>query len=171
MTASVTKVNTVKRLISALLVLLLLAGMIIPVLGSVGTDAYVNDDEVNVRTGPGTGYSSVYFNGSDAIQLNKGQYVRVIAVQRGSDGYDWYQIVFVYKGYTKVGYMRSDFVTYIGDDRAYCKYLTSRAFPRATSPISGPCTPPAGASGPLYPTRQGWTGPSPWKTSPPWAGR
>ena len=134
MTASVTKVNTVKRLISALLVLLLLAGMIIPVLGSVGTDAYVNDDEVNVRTGPGTGYSSVYFNGSDAIQLNKGQYVRVIAVQRGSDGYDWYQIVFVYKGYTKVGYMRSDFVTYIGDDRAYCKYLDEQGFPKSYQP-------------------------------------
>ena len=117
MTASVTKVNTVKRLISALLVLLLLAGMIIPVLGSVGTDAYVNDDEINVRTGPGTGYGTVLFNGSKSIRLYRGQYVRVIAVQRGSDGYDWYQIVFVYKGYTKVGYMRSDFITYIGDDR------------------------------------------------------
>ena len=129
-----TKVNTVKRLISALLVLLLLAGMIIPVLGSVGTDAYVNDDEVNVRTGPGTGYGTVLFNGSKSIRLYRGQYVRVIAVQRGSDGYDWYQIVFVYKGYTKVGYMRSDFVTYIGDDRAYCKYLDEQGFPKSYQP-------------------------------------
>ena len=48
---------------------------------------------------------------------------------------------------------------------------TSRAFPRATSPISGPCTPPAGASGPLWPTRPAWTGRRPWKTSPLWAGR
>lgn len=134
MTASVTKVNTVKRLISALLVLLLLAGMIIPVLGSVGTDAYVNDDEINVRTGPGTGYGTVLFNGSKSILLYRGQYVRVIAVQRGSDGYDWYQIVFVYKGYTKVGYMRSDFVTYIGDDRAYCKYLDEQGFPKSYQP-------------------------------------
>lgn len=134
MTASVTKVNTVKRLISALLVLLLLAGMIIPVLGSVGTDAYVNDDEINVRTGPGTGYGTVLFNGSKSIRLYRGQYVRVIAVQRGSDGYDWYQIVFVYKGYTKVGYMRSDFVTYIGDDRAYCKYLDEQGFPKSYQP-------------------------------------
>lgn len=129
-----TKVNTVKRLISALLVLLLLAGMIIPVLGSVGTDAYVNDDEINVRTGPGTGYGTVLFNGSKSILLYRGQYVRVIAVQRGSDGYDWYQIVFVYKGYTKVGYMRSDFVTYIGDDRAYCKYLDEQGFPKSYQP-------------------------------------
>lgn len=134
MTASVTKVNTVKRLISALLVLLLLAGMIIPVLGSVGTDAYVNDDEINVRTGPGTGYGTVLFNGSKSIRLYRGQYVRVIAVQRGSDGYDWYQIVFVYKGYTKVGYMRSDFVTYIGDDRAYRKYLDEQGFPKSYQP-------------------------------------
>lgn len=129
-----TKVNTVKRLISALLVLLLLAGMIIPVLGSVGTDAYVNDDEINVRTGPGTGYGTVLFNGSKTIRLYRGQYVRVIAVQRGSDGHDWYQIVFVYKGYTKVGYMRSDFVTYIGDDRAYCKYLDEQGFPKSYQP-------------------------------------
>ena len=129
-----TKVNTVKRLISALLVLLLLAGMIIPVLGSVGTDAYVNDDEINVRTGPGTGYGTVLFNGSKSIRLYRGQYVRVIAVQRGSDGYDWYQIVFVYKGYTKVGYMRSDFVTYIGDDRAYRKYLDEQGFPKSYQP-------------------------------------
>ena len=134
MTASVTKVNTVKRLISALLVLLLLAGMIIPVLGSVGTDAYVNDDEINVRTGPGTGYGTVLFNGSKSIRLYRGQYVRVIAVQRGSDGYDWYQIVFVYKGYTKVGYMRSDFITYIGDDRAYRKYLDEQGFPKSYQP-------------------------------------
>lgn len=134
MKASVTKVNTVKRLISALLVLLLLAGMIIPVLGSVGTDAYVNDDEINVRTGPGTGYGTVLFNGSKSIRLYRGQYVRVIAVQRGSDGYDWYQIVFVYKGYTKVGYMRSDFVTYIGDDRAYRKYLDEQGFPKSYQP-------------------------------------
>lgn len=134
MKASVTKVNTVKRLISALLVLLLLAGMIIPVLGSVGTDAYVNDDEINVRTGPGTGYGMVLFNGSKSIRLYRGQYVRVIAVQRGSDGYDWYQIVFVYKGYTKVGYMRSDFVTYIGDDRAYRKYLDEQGFPKSYQP-------------------------------------
>lgn len=134
MTASSVKVNTAKRIISALLLLLMLAGMVIPVLGSVGTDAYVNDDEVNVRTGPGTGYGTVYFNGSDSIQLNKGQYVRVIAVQRASDGYDWYQIVFVYKGYTKVGYMRSDFVTYIGDDREYCKYLDEQGFPASYQP-------------------------------------
>lgn len=134
MTASVTKVNTVKRLISTLLVLLLLAGMIIPVLGSVGTDAYVNDDEINVRTGPGTGYGTVLFNGSKSIRLYRGQYVRVIAVQRGSDGYDWYQIVFVYKGYTKVGYMRSDFITYIGDDRAYRKYLDEQGFPKSYQP-------------------------------------
>ena len=134
MTASVTKVNAAKRLISSLLVLLLLAGMIIPVLGSVGTDAYVNDDEINVRTGPGTGYGTVLFNGSKSIQLYRGQYVRVIAVQRGSDGHDWYQIVFVYKGYTKVGYMRSDFVSYIGDDRAYCKYLDEQGFPKSYQP-------------------------------------
>lgn len=134
MTASVIKVNTAKRLISALLVLLLLAGMIIPVLGSVGTDAYVNDDEINVRTGPGTGYGTVLFNGSKSIRLYRGQYVRVIAVQRGSDGYDWYQIVFVYKGYTKVGYMRSDFVSYIGDDRAYRKYLDEQGFPKSYQP-------------------------------------
>lgn len=134
MTASVTKVNTVKRLISALLVLLLLAGMIIPVLGSVGEDAYVNDNEVYARTGPGTSYTPVTFANGESILLYWGQYVRILSGHVGADGRSWYQIVFTFRGYTKVGYMRSDFITKIGDDRDYQNYLDEQGFPKSYQP-------------------------------------
>ena len=89
MTASVTKVNTVKRLSSALLVLLLLAGMIIPVLGSVGEDAYVNDNEVYARTGPGTSYTPVTFANGESIRLYWGPYVRILSGHVDADGRSW----------------------------------------------------------------------------------
>ena len=122
MTNSSAKPNRIKRVLSAFLVALMLTSLVLPVLGIVGEDAYVNDDAINVRSGPGVQYATVKFSGS-GIMLYRGQYVKIIATQKGSDGADWHQIVFTCSGYTKVGFMRSDFVTRIGDDSAYQTYL------------------------------------------------
>lgn len=134
MTHSSAKSNHIKRTLSVFLAALLLISLVLPVLGSVGEDAYVNDDAINVRSGPGTSYSSVQFGKSKAILLYRGQYVRVIATEKGTDGATWYQIVFTYNGYTKMGYMRSDFVTQIGDDSAYQAYLSEQGFPKTYQP-------------------------------------
>lgn len=134
MTYSSAKSNCIKRALSVFLAALLLISLVLPVLGSVGEDAYVNDDAINVRSGPGTSYSSVQFGKSKAILLYRGQYVRVIATEKGTDGATWYQIVFTYNGYTKMGYMRSDFVTQIGDDSAYQAYLSEQGFPKTYQP-------------------------------------
>lgn len=134
MTYSSAKSNRIKRTLSVFLAALLLISLVLPVLGSVGEDAYVNDDAINVRSGPGTSYSTVRFGKSKAILLYRGQYVRVIATEKGTDGATWYQIVFTYNGYTKMGYMRSDFVTQIGDDSAYQAYLSEQGFPKTYQP-------------------------------------
>lgn len=112
----------------------MLVGMVTPVLAGAGTEAYVNDDEINVRTGPGTSYSAVLFNGQKNIRLYRGQYVRIVSTQKGSDGMNWHQIVFTYNGYTKIGFMRSDFITEIGDDSAYRAYLEEQGFPESYQP-------------------------------------
>ena len=112
----------------------MLVGMVTPVLAGAGTEAYVNDDEINVRTGPGTSYSAVLFNGQKNIRLYRGQYVRIVSTQKGSDGMNWHQIVFTYNGYTKIGFMRSDFITEIGDDSAYRAYLEEQGFPESYRP-------------------------------------
>ena len=111
----------------------MLTSLVLPVLGIVGEDAYVNDDAINVRSGPGVQYATVKFSGS-GIMLYRGQYVKIIATQKGSDGADWHQIVFTCSGYTKVGFMRSDFVTRIGDDSAYQTYLEEQGFPKSYQP-------------------------------------
>ena len=71
--SSSTKRNIVKRIVSAFLLCFMLVGMVTPVLAGAGTEAYVNDDEINVRTGPGTSDSAVLFNGQKNIRLYRGQ--------------------------------------------------------------------------------------------------
>ena len=111
----------------------MLVSLVTPVLAGTGTEAYVNLDKVNVRTGAGTQYATVKFSGS-GIMLNKGHYVRIIATQKDTAGWDWYQIVFTYRGYTKVGFMRSDFVSVLGDDAEYAAYLDEQGFPKSYQP-------------------------------------
>ena len=133
MRLSSAKPNIAKRLLSALLLALMLVSLVTPVLAGTGTEAYVNLDKVNVRTGAGTQYATVKFSGS-GIMLNKGHYVRIIATQKDTAGWDWYQIVFTYRGYTKVGFMRSDFVSVLGDDAEYAAYLDEQCFPKSYQP-------------------------------------
>ena len=134
LTHSSAKSNLLKRILSVFLLALMVAGLVIPALGSIGEDAYVNDDEINVRSGPGTSYSAVLFNGSKTIRLYRGQYVKILAAQKGTDGADWYQILFTYNGYTKMGFMRSDFVTRLAGDSAYQSYLDEQGFPESYQP-------------------------------------
>ena len=122
-----------KRLLSVFMLALMLASLVSTALASTGEDAYVNEDEINVRSGPGTQYDTVKYSGS-GIMLYRGQYVRIIDTQRGADGADWHQIVFLYAGYTKMGFMRSDFITGIGDDSAYRAYLNKQGFPQSYQP-------------------------------------
>lgn len=123
-----------KRITAFLLSALLMASIVIPVLAATPVDAYVNDDEINVRTGPGTSYKIVQFDGSKNICLYCGQYVKIISSTKGSDGYTWYQINFRYNGYSKLGYMRSDFITRLTGDDAFCQYLDQQGFPADYKP-------------------------------------
>lgn len=123
-----------KRITAFFLSALLMASIVIPVLAATPADAYVNDDEINVRTGPGTNYSSVKFSGSKDIRLYCGQYVKIISSVKGSDGYIWHQINFRYNGYSKLGYMRSDFITTLTGDDAFCQYLDQQGFPADYQP-------------------------------------
>jgi len=100
---------------------------------------YVNDDQVNVRIGAGTGYSNVMSSGT-RIQLFTGNNVTIINEVTGTDGMVWYNISFTYSGTSYTGYIRSDFVTistnspgytYNGDFEAY---LTSQGFPESYKP-------------------------------------
>ena len=133
MRLSSAKPNIAKRLLSALLLALMLVSLVTPVLAGTGTEAYVNLDDVNVRTGAGTQHATVKFSGS-GIMLNKGHYVRIIATQKDTAGWDWDQIVFTYRGYTKVGFMRSDFVSVLGDDAEYAACLDEQGFPKSYQP-------------------------------------
>ena len=74
LTHSSAKSNRIQRTLSVFLAALLLISLVLPVLGSVGEDAYVNDDAINVRSGPGTSYSSVRFGKSKAILLYRGRW-------------------------------------------------------------------------------------------------
>ena len=162
MRLSSAKPNIAKRLLSALLLALMLVSLVTPVLAGTGTEAYVNLDDVNVRTGAGTQHATVKFSGS-GIMLNKGHYVRIIATQKDTAGWDWYQIVFTYRGYTKVGFMRSDFVSVLGDDAEYAAYLDEQGFPKSYQPYLRALH----ASGTSWRTRRGWTGDAHWKMNPP----
>ena len=128
------KQNMPRRILALLLLALMLSGLAIPVLAVSGSEGYVNNDEVHVRTGPGTGYASLRFGGSTDILLYRGQYVKILSTRKSSDGSIWRQIVFTYNGYNKLGFMRSDFITYLERDKDYDAYLTAQGFPDSYKP-------------------------------------
>lgn len=92
--------------------------------------ATVKATSLNVRSGPGTGYSVV-------AKLNSGASVTVIDEKNASDGGLWYQIRFQSGGTEKTGYALS---TYIKFPAAYTgsadfeAYLTSQGFPESYKP-------------------------------------
>lgn len=55
------------------------------------------DDALNVRTGPGTGYSKLTSNGTN-VKLTNGTKVTIQDEAYAADGAKWYKISFSYKG-------------------------------------------------------------------------
>ncbi|MCD8225453.1 MAG: SH3 domain-containing protein [Clostridiales bacterium] len=89
--------------------------------------ATVNASSLNVRSGPGTGYSSL-------AKLSSGAAVTVIDETTGSDGKLWYQIRYTYGGSQATGYVLSTYVkfpvsyTYSGD---FESQLSAQGFPES----------------------------------------
>lgn len=95
--------------------------------------AYVNTDEVHVRTGAGTNKSTLKFNGSD-IFLYKGQYIQVIGTEKDSAGGKWDQITFKYYGHAYTGYMYAEYVTEFTLDDKFEAELNKQGFPESYKP-------------------------------------
>lgn len=95
--------------------------------------AYVNTDQVYVRTGAGTSNVPLKFNGSD-IFLYKGQYVQVVGTAKDSKGDGWDQITFKYNGHEQTGYMKATYVTEFSLDSQFEEYLTEQGFPESYKP-------------------------------------
>ncbi len=68
--------------------------------------AVVTGNDVNVRSGPGTNYSTI------GIQLDSGHQVTVLESAPDARGgsIPWYKIFFIYGNSEYIGYMRSDYV-------------------------------------------------------------
>lgn len=97
-------------------------------------DGTVNGTYVNVRTGAGTSYSKLTYNGNN-VQLNVGHSVRIIGESNASDGALWYKIKFTYSGTELTGFMHSAYVdvntiSYVTDGE-FEKYLASQGFPES----------------------------------------
>ena len=89
--------------------------------------ATVNATTLNVRSGPGTGYSLV-------ARLNHGTSVSTIGETTGTDGALWYQIQYASGTETKTGYVSASYlkfpVTYT-QDANFEAYLSSQGFPES----------------------------------------
>ncbi|MDO4961146.1 MAG: SH3 domain-containing protein [Eubacteriales bacterium] len=86
--------------------------------------AIVNTDKLNVRSGPGTGYSKV-------TSLIAGTTVSVTGETTGTDGYKWYAISF--SGGS--GYARYDLISlntvYAASDATFENWMASQGFPES----------------------------------------
>ena len=83
----------------------------------------VNATSLNVRSGPGTSYSSV-------ARLSNNAQVTVVSQETGSDGYVWYKIRFSGgEGYARSDYIREP-VTYTTDAN-FENYLNQQGFPES----------------------------------------
>lgn len=88
--------------------------------------ATINASSLNVRSGPGTGYSSV-------AKLARGTAITVINETTGSDGRLWYQIRFTGSGgAAATGYVLSTYVKFpvaYSHDTDFESYLNAQGFP------------------------------------------
>lgn len=94
----------------------------------------VNGSNVNVRTGPGTGYGNLTVSGTK-VQLHIGHEVTIIDEANDNAGNKWYQVTFNYSGSESTGYMISDYITINSSsytpDADFEAYLTSQGFPES----------------------------------------
>lgn len=102
---------------------------------------YVTSDNVNVRSGAGTGFTSI-------TKLSTGHEVKITGEATASNGALWYKITFVKNSVTLEGYMHSAYVrvgTYVPpskpseefkpstgvEDKEYEQYLEQQGFPES----------------------------------------
>lgn len=104
-------------------------GMVTPVLKTYAyteRSATVNASSLNVRSGPGTGYSQV-------TKLSRNAAVTVIGETTGTDGKLWYQIRFYGSGGAAVtGYALSTYISFpvaYTHDSNFESYLNAQGFP------------------------------------------
>ena len=92
------------------------------------TKGVVTGSGVYVRSGPSTGYSPVKTDTGSSITLSKPESVEVIGESSG-----WYQIKFLYSGFTYTGYMRNDYIktTTVNLDNNYKNSLINKGFPES----------------------------------------
>ena len=97
-----------------------------PVTFQMGTVTTDSGYTLNVRSGPGTGYSKL---GS----LNSGAVVTVIGSEKASNGKVWYKYQF---NSSKVGYICSDYVSVktVTSTSEFEAYLTAQGFPESYKP-------------------------------------
>ena len=85
----------------------------------------VTADNLNVRSGAGTGYDSV-------AKLANGTRVTVVSETTGTDGKRWYQISF---GSGQNGYVRADYIkqqtTHAASDAAFEQWMNQQGFPES----------------------------------------
>ena len=99
------------------------------------TEATVNGDQVNVRTGPGTSNAVLTDSNGARIQLYTGHKVSIEDKAMAADGAQWYKIRFDYNGATYEGYMHGSYVTIdstnedIDPDTDFEAYLNAQGFP------------------------------------------
>ncbi|MBP3384118.1 MAG: SH3 domain-containing protein [Firmicutes bacterium] len=93
---------------------------------TVGTVTTDSGYTLNVRSGPGTGYSKI---GS----LNSGAVVTIIGSEKASNGKTWYKYQF---SSSKVGYICADYVSVktITSTSDFESYLTAQGFPESYKP-------------------------------------
>ena len=99
------------------------------------TEATVNGDQVNVRTGPGTSNAVLTDSNGARIQLYTGHKVSIEDKAMAADGAQWYKIRFDYNGASYEGYMHGSYVTIdstnedIDPDTDFEAYLNAQGFP------------------------------------------
>ncbi len=127
-------IKHLKRIAAAFLSALVLAEYILPACIPYGTgismtahaatQATVNTDRLNVRSGPGTDYDIV-------TVLTANTSVTVNSEVSGSDGYTWYSISWSGgSGYARYDYIKLE-VTYAIQDSAFESYLDEQGFPES----------------------------------------
>lgn len=101
------------------------------------TQATVNDDNVNVRTGAGTNNAVLTDANGNKVRLSTGHSVEIQDKQTVSDGAVWYKISFSYNGGNYTGYMHSSYITLknessdVNQDTDFEAYLDAQGFPES----------------------------------------
>ena len=111
-----------KIILSVIMTIVMVCTVIVPISVSAASQKGVVTgitSYLNVRSSPGTGYSSIG-------KLYNNETVTVVGSATG-DGIDWYKIEFD-DGY---GYVSAEFIKLIEDDTDFEKYLTEQGFPES----------------------------------------